>query len=265
MAAGGVGVQFGGFAGGLPGQKERGTGGGYRVVVGVEEESGRGVLGDLDLGGIFAAGVDGAHEVRPVGGSVIERGLNSHVTAGGKAHDADLGGIEAPFRRVLAHDFDGAESVGGGHGTNLGLGSESAGAASGVGSGSPAAGACGSGSGAAGGGAGLGLGELLVGSGVGEAVLEDESSHAVALEPVGHQGAFQFPGEHAESAARRHYHGGSGGGFGRGKVDRDTRLDDVAHGFEAGSGHGVLGFFPGPVLGAGGAVGPEHDDVRLRR
>src|ERR1035441_9338719 len=38
----------------------------------------------------------------------------------------------------------------------------------------------------AGRGAGLGFGELLISSGVGEAVLENETGHAVPLEPDGH-------------------------------------------------------------------------------
>jgi hypothetical protein len=169
-------------------------------------------------------------------GGVIEGCLDGYIAARGEAHDADLGGIEAPLSSVLAHDFDGTQPVGGGHGANLSLGTGATGATSR--------------------GAGLGLGELLIGSSVGEAVLENEAGHAVPLEPVGHLRALGVPGEHAERASRRDHHRGSRGGLSRGKIDRDAGLDHVAHGFETGIAHSVLGLLLSPGLGAGRAVGP---------
>ena len=50
MAASRVGVQLGRLVGGFPGQEKRRPRGGYRIVVGVQEKDGRGILGDLQFG-----------------------------------------------------------------------------------------------------------------------------------------------------------------------------------------------------------------------
>jgi hypothetical protein len=45
--------------------------------------------------------VNGCDERRAVGGGVIEGGLGGYIATRGEAHDANLGGIEAPLSGVL--------------------------------------------------------------------------------------------------------------------------------------------------------------------
>jgi hypothetical protein len=129
--------------------------------------------------------------------------------------------IDAAFRSMLAHDFNGAPTIGSGHGLNFGRW------IAGV--------------------IGIGASIRLDGSRVGEPVPEHERRNAVPLEPLGHHCALGIPCQYPKSAARGDYGGRSSSGFPIGQVNSNTGIDYVPNPSEASSVRG-LGFFSTPVF-----------------
>ncbi len=202
------------------------------VVVGAAEEGGGRIFVDDDVFGL--AGVDESLEVgfgvEAVDGVVGLFGffalldeLDGDFAAGGEAHDADLGGVDAPFVGAAADEADGAAGVDDGFAVDLVFGA----------------------------------------GGAGEAVFEDECGDAVVREELGDVVAFVVDGEEHVSAAGGDDDGGDGAFGVFGEVGGDGGVIDVGDDGEGGGGfdapvddvRGILTC----ALGAGGGGVPEGD------